>query len=228
MIKAVVFDFDGLIFDTETPEFKAFQEIYVEHGYQLDLKMWSLWLGTDSSKFNPYDYLDECAGKPLNREEISSLRRTKYERLIAGEQTRPGVEEYLKAAKELGLKVGLASSSSREWVVDHLTKLNLIHYFDCIRVREDVRKVKPDPELYLQVITEFGIEPYEAVAFEDSPNGSLAAKQAGLFCVAVPNEITKQLSFCEVDSRLDSMSQVKLKALIEELASREPSRIAKG
>jgi HAD superfamily hydrolase (TIGR01509 family) len=127
----------------------------------------------------------------LNREEIRSLRRTKYEKLIAEEKIRPGVEEYLKSSKDLGLRVGLASSAPKDWVMEHLTKLNLVHYFDCIRVREDAKKVKPDPDLYLQVINYFGIEPKEAIAFEDSPNGALAAKQAGMYCVIIPNDVTK-------------------------------------
>jgi HAD superfamily hydrolase (TIGR01509 family) len=217
MIKAIVFDFDGLIFDTETPEFRAFEEIYKERGFELDLKIWSQWVGTDISKFNPYDYLDECVGKPLNREEIRSLRRMKYEKLIAEEKIRPGVEEYLESAKESGLKVGLASSAPKDWVMEHLKTLNLVHYFDCIRVREDAKKVKPDPDLYLQVINYFDIKPKEAIAFEDSPNGALAAKQAGMYCVIVPNDVTKDLNFCDIDLRLESMEQIELAALIEQL-----------
>lgn len=216
MIKAIIFDFDGLIFDTETPEFRAFQEIYEEHGLELKVEMWGQWVGTDSSKFNPYDYLDECVGKPLNREEIRSLRRLKYGNLIVNEIIRPGVEDYLKAAKDISLKVGLASSSTKDWVTEHLKRLNLVQYFDCIRVRDDVKKVKPDPELYLQVLNYFGIEPNEAIAFEDSPNGARAAKQAGIHCIVIPNDVTKELKFDEVDLRLKSMEQRSLKSLIEQ------------
>ncbi|NIK80602.1 HAD superfamily hydrolase (TIGR01509 family) [Paenibacillus castaneae] len=218
MIKAIIFDFDGLIFDTETPEFRAFQEIYEEHGLKLEIEKWGQWVGTDSSKFNPYDYLDECVGKPLNREEIRTLRRLKFGNLIVKEKIRPGVEEYLIAAKDLGLKVGLASSSTKDWVNEHLMRLNVVEYFDCIRVRDDVKKVKPDPELYLQVLNYFGIEPKEAIAFEDSPNGARAAKHAGMHCIVIPNDITKELKFDEVDVdlRLISMEQKSLKSLIEQ------------
>lgn len=64
--------------------------------------------------------------------------------LIAEENVKPGVEGYLKSAKDLGLKVGLASSAPKDWVMGYLNTLNLVHYFDCIRVREDAKKVKPD------------------------------------------------------------------------------------
>ena len=222
MIKAIVFDFDGLIFDTETAEYRAFQEIYTAHGVELDLEVWGQWVGTDSSPFNPYDHLDECVGRPLEREAIRTWRRANYKKLIAEEQVRPGVEDCLKSAKELGLRIGLASSSPRAWVTEHLHALGLIHCFDCIRVREDVATVKPDPELYLQVIRRFGIEPEEAVAFEDSPNGALAAKRAGMYCVVVPNDVTRALPFGDVDLRLESLEHIRLAALIERLTQDSP------
>jgi HAD superfamily hydrolase (TIGR01509 family) len=217
LIKAVVFDFDGLIFDTETPEYLSFQQIYQSYGIELELAVWSRWVGTDSSAFNPYDFLDECVGRSLDREQIRSRRKITYNSLIAKEKVRPGVEAYLKAAKQLGLKVGLASSSSRLWVMDYLNQLDLTAFFDCIRVREDVGQVKPDPELYLQVLNKLGVAPSEAIALEDSPNGALAAKRAGMKCVIVPNDVTKNSTFCEVDLRLQSLAQIELEALIQTL-----------
>ncbi|MBM7566705.1 HAD-IA family hydrolase [Paenibacillus sacheonensis] len=219
MIKAIIFDFDGLIYDTEVPEYKAFQEIYAEHGHELELGVWGQCIGTYNSAFNPYDHLEACLGRTLDRQELRSRHKAKFDRLMEAETIRPGVESYLATARALGLRVGLASSSSREWVTGHLAKLNVATYFECIRVRDDVRLVKPDPELYVQVIEAFGIAPNEAVAFEDSPNGAKAAKAAGLYCVAVPNGITRELTFGEVDLRLDSMTDMKLEAVISRLSS---------
>ncbi|WP_219834583.1 HAD family phosphatase [Paenibacillus sp. R14(2021)] len=219
MIKAIVFDFDGTIFDTEGPEFKSYQEIFAEHGHELDLNIWSQGVGTVDG-FHPFDHLEACTGQAVNRDALRVLQKEKYGRFIAEETILPGVEEYLKAAKELGLHVGLASSSSRAWVTKHLDQLNVAHYFDVVRVRDDVRKAKPDPELYRQVIDHFGISPQEAIAFEDSPNGALAAKAAGLYCVTVPNGVTRGLPFCDIDIRLQTMSDMKLDALIQQLLER--------
>lgn len=217
MIKAIVFDFDGLIYDTEVPEYTAFREIFAEHGHELELGVWGQCVGTNDSGFDPYDHLAACLGRPVDREELRALRKAKFERLIAEETIRPGVEAYLQTARALGLRIGLASSSNRAWVTGHLAKLNVLPYFECIRVSDDVKLVKPDPELYLQVIQAFGIEPQEAVAFEDSPNGAKAAKAAGLHCVAVPNGVTRELAFEAVDLRLSSLTDIGLEALIQRL-----------
>lgn len=214
VIKAIIFDFDGLIYDTEMPEYQAFREIYAEHGHELELQVWGQCVGTNASGFNPYDHLEACLGQPVNRDEIRRRHKTKFERLMAQETIRAGVEDYLAAAKALGLRIGLASSSSRAWVTGYLAQLGVLPHFECVRVRDDVRLVKPDPELYLQVIHEFGIEPHEAVAFEDSPNGAKAAKAAGLYCVAVPNELTRHLTFGDVDLQLRSMADMKLEAVV--------------
>ncbi|QHW32367.1 HAD-IA family hydrolase [Paenibacillus rhizovicinus] len=217
MIKAIVFDFDGMIYDTEVPEYKAHCEIFAEHGQELELSLWGQCVGTNNSGFNPYDHLEACLGKPVDREVLRGRYQTKLERLLEQETIRPGVEDYLKSAQKLGLRIGLASSASRAWITGHNAKLNVLPYFECVRTREDVRLVKPDPELYVQVIREFGIEPHEAVAFEDSPNGAKAAKAAGMRCVTVPNDVTRYLTFGEVDMQLQSLADVSLEALLQKL-----------
>lgn len=217
MIKAIVFDFDGLIYDTEVPEYKAHRELFAEHGQELELSVWGQCVGTNDSGFNPYDHLEACLGKPVDRDDLRGRFRTKFDRLLAQEAIRPGVEDYLQAAQALGLRIGLASSSGRDWVMGHIAKLNVLPYFECIRVRENVRLVKPDPELYAQVIREFGIEPHEAVAFEDSPNGARAAKAAGMRCVTVPNDVTRHLAFDEYDLQLRSLADMSLEALLRRL-----------
>lgn len=214
MIRAIVFDFDGLILDTESNEFKAFQEIYAQHGQTLTLEVWSGCVGTDLSVFNPYDHLEQCLGQQVNRDAIRSLKQQKYDELMLREKIRPGVEAYLQEAKRLGLRIGLASSSSRQWVTGYLSRFGLLDHFDCIRTRDNVRKVKPDPELYLQAVQALGVEPHEAVALEDSPNGALAARRAGLRCVIVPNPVTDTLPFGEHDLRLRTMDDMPLAELV--------------
>jgi HAD superfamily hydrolase (TIGR01509 family) len=217
MIRAVVFDFDGLILDTEKNEFRSFQQIYRQFGFELTLERWSGCVGTDQSVFNPYDDLERCIGKPLDREAIRTSHRRQFDEWMENERPLPGVETYLREAKNLGLKIGLASSSSRAWVTGYLQRHGLIDYFDCIRTRDDVEKVKPDPALYRLAVQCLGVEPTEAVAFEDSPNGALAAKRAGLYCVVVPNEVTAPLTFGEYDIRLRSLKDMPLSELIERL-----------
>ncbi|MFC4766891.1 HAD family hydrolase [Effusibacillus consociatus] len=217
MIKAIVFDFDGLIFDTETHEYRVLEEIYKSHGAELPLEVWGQCVGTHANFFDAYAYLEQCIGKPVDRDVLGKQRREMFDLRVENETALPGVENYLVAAKRLGLKIGLASSSNRAWVTRWLTKLNLLDYFECIRTADDVEHVKPDPALYLKACECLGVQPQEAIAFEDSPNGAIAAKRAGMHCVIVPNFVTTTLTFGEHDLRLNSMAEMELEKVIERL-----------
>lgn len=213
MISALVFDFDGLILDTETPEFRAWQEIYTAHGCSLSLETWAVAIGTVGA-FDPYAELERRLGRPIDREAVGESRRRRISELIALEEVRPGVRAYLEDARRRGMRLAVASSSSRDWVAGHLARLGIIEHFDCLRCSDDVREVKPSPELYLSVLKALGVGAGEAVALEDSPNGVLAAKRAGIFCVAVPNALTRQLPLDHADLTLSSLLDLPLEDLI--------------
>jgi HAD superfamily hydrolase (TIGR01509 family) len=219
LIQAVVFDFDGLIFDSETHEYECVREMFAEHGAELPLEVWGACVGREAGFFDPYAYLQEQAGISIDRETADWRRRERFQQRIQGECAIPGVEEALRAAKSLGLRIGLASSSTRDWVEGQLRRLGLLHYFDCVRTADDVERVKPDPELYLSALRCLGVDPANAVAFEDSPNGALAARRAGMYCVVVPNRVTERLEFGEHDLRLESLMQAELADLLARVGS---------
>lgn len=129
------------------------------------------------------------------------------------------MEDYLIDAKRLGLGIGLASSSTHEWVDAHLARLGLLERFDVVRCRDDVATAKPEPDLYLSALELLGVGPSEAIALEDSPNGVLAAKRAGIFCVAVPNTLTRQLPLPNANLILESLDKMPLPRLIELIES---------
>jgi HAD superfamily hydrolase (TIGR01509 family) len=131
----------------------------------------------------------------------------------------PGVVEHLDAAKESGLKLGVASSSTRAWVTGHLARLGVLERFDCLRCRDDVPHAKPEPDLYLAVLDCLGVPASEAIAIEDSPNGVLAAKRAGMRCVAIPNSITARLDLGQADVVLGSLAEVTLAELLRKVVS---------
>ncbi len=215
-IQALIFDFDGLILDTEGPEFRTWQEIYRAHGAELSLSTYAVAIGTLNA-FDPYAELERQLGRPIDREAVREERRRRTGELIEREPIRPGVETYLLDARQLGMKLGVASSSPRHWVAGHLDRLGLTPRFDCVKSADDVRRVKPEPELYLAALDALGVLPERAVALEDSPNGILAAKRAGLRCVAVPNELTRQLPLERADLRLDSLAEMSLTRLLDVL-----------
>lgn len=221
MIKAVIFDFDGLILDTESAAFQSWQTVYREYHCVLPLEKWALCIGTGFDAFNPYMYLEEQYGHAIDRLELDKRRVAYDQELLARLRPLPGVEEDLRAARGLGLKVGVASSSSRNWVAGHLTRLGLIDYFDAMAFGDEVAHKKPDPELYLMALARLGAVADEAIAIEDSPNGTKAAQRAGIFCVTVPNAITGQLTFEHIDLRLSSLADRSLRELVREVEARQ-------
>jgi HAD superfamily hydrolase (TIGR01509 family) len=220
MIRALVFDFDGVILDTETPFFRSWQEIYQEHGYDISLQDWGSMLGSSADPQEPYNQLEEYLGASLDREAIRSKRLNREMDLLETETILPGIESILIESRQLGLKLAIASSSEREWVTTHLNRLGLLSVFECIMCAEDVIFTKPYPDLYEAVCSALDLQPKQAIAFEDTLNGVLAAKRAGIYCVAIPTPITRHLPMLEADMVVASLEEIKLTELIEKLKGR--------
>ncbi|NBI27460.1 HAD-IA family hydrolase [Chengkuizengella marina] len=215
-MKAIVFDFDGTILDTETPWFDVYLETYKEYGVDLPIEIWSQVIGTDGVHIL-YDYLLANATKDVDLQAVREITSKKHKQVMEKKELRPGIENYFNEAKEMGLELAIASSSSREWVEYFLNKFNIKQYFEILKTSDDVKNVKPDPALYLEAVKDLGINAVEAVAIEDSPKGAQAAKAAGLHCVTIPNDITKLLPFEEVDLQINSMSDVTLEWVISQI-----------
>jgi HAD superfamily hydrolase (TIGR01509 family) len=214
MIRALIFDFDGLILDTEGPIYRAWVEIYDELGAELPLSAWAVWVGGSPEGFDPCGYLESQLGGAVDRETLTEKASKREEELILLENALPGVEEYIADAKRLGLKLGVASSSDCAWVYRHLERVGLREQFDSIKCAEDVENVKPSPDLFLAVLDELGVDPEEAIAFEDSPHGITSAQAAGLFCVVVPNPLTSQMPTDHADLKLGSLADLTLEDLL--------------
>ena len=214
MIKALIFDFDGLIIDSESPEFEAWHELFAEYGRELGLELWADLVGRPPTHFDLYGYFCKHIDPVIEVEKLRQDRRARVIALTITQPILPGVEEYLQSATALGLRVGLASSSTRDHVRGHLHRLKLLDYFHSIRCFEDTDRHKPDPTPYLKVLEDLGAKADEAIALEDSPNGVAAAKAAGIFCVAVPNPITCRLPLEHADHRLVSLAEEPLEKII--------------
>lgn len=215
-MQALIFDFDGLILDTEMPDYTSWQAVYTEHGCELKLEMWaSIVGGRAESDFDPYDYLESCTSTEIDREGIWIKRRKDYLETLESQPILPGVETYLVDAKKMGLKVGIASSSPECWVVGHIIRLGLVDGFEVICTADDVENTKPDPALFLMAAEKLGAAPDQVIVFEDSPNGILGAKRAEMFVVAVPNPLTAQLDLGQADIVLGSLEEMSLGELLE-------------
>ena len=219
-MRAFLFDFDGLILDTEHAARAGWQHLYREHGHELPTDLWATLVGTTHAPWNPMEHLEELVGGPLEREMLNERRRTHELALIEAEELRPGIADYFAAARRRGLKRAIVSSSNRAWVDMHLERLEEAAGWDAICTADrDRARAKPSPTLYLEALELLEVTADEAVAFEDSPNGVLAAKAAGIFCVAVPNEVTRDLGLEDAgaDLVLDSLADLPPDALFARL-----------
>lgn len=220
MIKALIFDFDGLILDTELPIYQSWQEVYHDYQQELAMEQWALCIGGTLAHFDPYADLAQKMGYALPREELRLRTSERHMKLIETMKALPGVEQYLQDAQRSGLKIGLASNSSRDWVEGHLTRLNLLSYFESLSTGDRVAHSKPAPDLYLAALKALEIRAEEAIALEDSPHGVRAAQAAGIFCVAVPNQLTKLLSLDHADMQLTAMADLPLSDLLVEVEAK--------
>jgi HAD superfamily hydrolase (TIGR01509 family) len=220
-VRAFLFDFDGLILDTELASRAGWELLYREHGHELPADLWATLVGTTHAPWDPRAHLEELVGKPLEWEELNERRYAHEIALIEAEELRPGIAEYLAAARRDGLKRAIVSSSTRPWVDMHLERLEEAMGWDAICTADgDPARAKPAPTLYLEALELLGVGAHEAVAFEDSPHGVRAAKAAGVFCVAVPNEVTRELGLEEAgaDLVLDSLADLPPEDLFRQLA----------
>ena len=213
MLRAIIFDFDGLILDTELPEFTAWCEIFEAQGHELPLEIWQAAIGTRDG-FDPYSYLSGLTGRTIDRDVTRSQLKHRARELIEALEPLPGVESLLVEAREFGLSIGLASSSDREGVEAHLGRLSLDHHFDAVVCASSSGlPAKPDAAVYVEALRALDVRALEAVALEDSLNGVRAAKAAGIHCIAVPNTVTRSMDFSEADSCITSLLELSLTEL---------------
>lgn len=219
-IKALIFDFDGLILDTETPDVHAWENIYAEYGCTFPLESWAQIIGgTGASNFDAAIHLQSLLTAPLDLEGLKT-RHTHISHSLVDEQTlMPGVLDYIHAAKRLGMKLAIASSSAHSWVDTHAKRLGVFDYFDRVICADDVGagRTKPHPDLFLLALDQLQVRKNEAIVFEDSPNGVRAARAAGIFVVAVPNQVTSLLSIENANLRLRSLSDLSLSELLNKV-----------
>ena len=181
VIRALVFDFDGLILETETPAYQAWVEVYRQFGHELPKELWLEYIGREGGWFDALAYLEGLVGPRDDRDAIQERRDARKTELVMAVAESAGLRSVLADARARGLRLGVCSSSTPKWVLGHLDRLGLRPFFDHIQCRDRPElRAKPEPDLYLAACAGLGVRPDEAIAFEDSRNGMLAAQAAGM------------------------------------------------
>lgn len=218
MIQALIFDFDGLIIDSETADYLSWRETYADFGVDLPRAAWDVGIG-GVDLFNPYLFLEEQLGRPIDRGTVKTIRRQRDDEIMAQLPVMDGVVAYLDEARAMGLRLAIASSSNHGWVDPLLARLGLTERFEAVLCRDDVGNVaKPDPAVYQAALAALAIGSETAVALEDSPNGATAALAAGLTTVIVLGPMTRGLPFPPAHYRLNSLTEMSLADLLAALS----------
>jgi HAD superfamily hydrolase (TIGR01509 family) len=216
MIRALLFDFDGTILDTESCDYQAWQSVYEAYGFELPLEDWLPGFHGAIDQFDPHKELETRLGRTLQRHAIRHQHEIFEAECIRRQPLRPGVTELLATAREHRLKTAVVSSETRAWISSLLSRYGLRNAFDYISSADDTQHLKPEPDLYLLALEQLKVTAAEAIAIEDSPNGIRAAREAGLYCVAVPNPITSQFDLSQANVIIESLADISLDELINE------------
>ncbi|MCK2000565.1 HAD-IA family hydrolase [[Brevibacterium] frigoritolerans] len=217
MIKAIIFDFDGLIIDTESVWFEVFHDIAKQDFHiELNIRDFALAVGTSTDPY--YKLIEEQLGYSIDRLAFGQKAYTEFQNRVSSLHPRDGVKEYITYASNNGLKIGLATSSSYKWVLEYLEKFELFSYFDTIQTSDVVGTKKPDPKVYIEALKALELLPEEVIAFEDSLNGFTAAVRAGIKTVLVPNGLTKYIDFPSDSIKITSMADIELPLLLKQIS----------
>jgi HAD superfamily hydrolase (TIGR01509 family) len=221
-VRAFLFDFDGLILDTETASRAGWEWLYRELGHDLPAEKWPLMVGTVDC-WDIWGHLEELHGEPLDRTAWNARRNAHELSLLEAEELRPGIARYLDYAQQHQLKRAIVSSASRKWIDMHLERLARAVGWDAIVTADhDAERAKPRPTLYLEALDALRVDACEAVAFEDSPNGAAAAAAAGIYVVGIPNAVTRDLRLDKhADLVLDSLADLQPEDLLARLQDKE-------
>ena len=206
--RAVVFDMDGLLLETELLWHEAETELFARHGAEFT---WDDKMAVIGTSFDvTADYFADRLGMPRDRgpalvDEMADLMRERLRRQVAG---RPGAVELVERLRGR-TRLGLASNSPRSLVDVALGTARIADAFDAIVTSDDVERSKPAPDLYLLACERLGVPPSDALALEDSASGIAAAKAAGLTCIAVPQFAETDVSAADrvIDSLEDLLAE---------------------
>lgn len=206
-MKAVIFDFDGTIVDTESLWVDVYIDLIEEkYGHTVPMAIFNKCVGTKDTAL--YDYLTENVDASISREQLSPLAEQLVNSRINSLPVRHGIRSALDRFKEQGLRIAIASGSQRHWIQSFIQENNLTHYFEEIRCADDVDHVKPSPDIYLAALEALNLPANECFAIEDSVNGATAAIRADIKCYVVPNEVTALDTFPIEVIRLESFDEI--------------------
>ncbi len=213
-IEAVIFDFDGIVLDSETPEYESHRRIYERCGVTLTIDEWCGVIGTWSEGHDEQWFTRLCqrsAGAPA-RDSYFEERRRIFDEIVPGSPMR-GIDELLARLREGGIPTAIASSAPARWVVHAVERIGVRPLFDAVVTGDEVARRKPAPDVYLEAARRLGVDPARSVAIEDSGPGITAARAAGLKTIAIPHWLTERHDLSGADLQVAHAGELTLARL---------------
>ena len=207
---AVLFDFDGVLVDTEWAIYQAWLRTFQAHGHDLPLEVYTHCIGSDFATWSPKTHLEELSGLAFDWHDLDARRQQEILRDLSGEGTMPGVIGLLEQLTRSGIRRAVVSSSSHQWVEGWLEKLAFADHFETVVCRGDAPQIKPAPDLYLEAAKRLGLPPADCLVIEDSLNGMKAANAAGMTVWIVPNRVTAGLDFAGAERTFVSLTELAI------------------
>ena len=204
----IIFDFDGVLVDTEWAIYQSWVHLYAREGQEISIETYSPCLGAGYSHWDPAAHLEKLTGKTYDWEKETPARQAMLEADLARMGLMAGALELMDWCAEQGIGMTVASSSSRRWVQGWLEKLGIYHRFDGVFTRTDGYPVKPEPALFEAARLCLGLEKADCLIIEDSENGTIAARNAGIPCAAIPNRMTESCDFSRAAYRFSSLTEL--------------------
>ena len=197
---AVLFDFDGVIVDTEWAIYAAWRRTFRAHGHPLPLDVYTRCIGSDFDTWSPKTHLEQLTGLAFDWHQLDAARQVEIRAALDGAGPIAGVPELVAGLNRAGVPLAVVSSSSHAWVDGWLEKLRLAPFFATTVCRGDAPRIKPAPDLYQEAARRLAAAPAGCLVIEDSHNGLLSAKAAGMPAWIVPNRVTAALDFGAADA----------------------------
>jgi len=223
-LAAVVFDFDGIIMDSETPEYESHRRVFEQYGATLTTAEWCDQIGiwNDAQDERWFRELCRRCSHALDSGAFLAEKRRIFDEVAPREPMR-GVRELVNALTEAGIPAAIASSSSAWWIRSAIERIGMGGKFAAVATGDDVERRKPAPDVYLEASRRVGVDPADAVAIEDSAPGIAAARAAGMATVAIPHWLTERHDLSGADLRVANAGELTLPRLAALVSSR-PSR----
>ena len=222
--RGIIFDFDGVLIDSEPLNLRSVNVILARCGVtQLTAAEYQQWIGSTAKL--TWEALTESKNLPESAQEYQDQYEDVLEGVLRHELAlRPEAEDLLNVIERRGIPRGLATASRRKWMTLKLETLRLTNYFDAAVCSTDVRRTKPEPDIYLRAAELMALAPVDVIAIEDSPAGIHSAKSAGIRTIGLRTDMTTGLDLSEADEIIHNLHEFDVDRYLGEGAVTAPAQ----